>query len=188
VSIAFHTATTINGFLADQTDSLDWLFAIPGEQPDEAAFMEGVTVLVMGSTTYEWILRAENLLAEPAKWQGYFGARPTFVFTTRTHPIPAGADVRFVSGPVPGHLRTILDAAGTGTVWVQGGGDLVGQFLDADALDEIVLSIAPVFLAQGRPLLPRGVYWDRLRLRDARQVGEFAVLTYAVSRRRPSQP
>lgn len=179
--IAFHTATTINGFLADPDDSLDWLFAIPGETPSEEAFMAGVTVLAMGSHTYEWVLAHENLLAEPAKWQGFFGDRITYVFTTRDLPIPAGADVRLVRGPVPERLPAITDAAGAGDVWVQGGGDLVGQFLDAGALDEIVLSIAPVFLAAGRPLLPRDVYWDRLRLREARQVGDFAHLTYAVT-------
>ena len=36
-----------------------------------------------------------------------------------------------------------------------GGGELVGQFLDRDLLDEIWLSVTPVVLGSGKPLLPR---------------------------------
>ena len=176
----FHTATTANGYLATPDDSLAWLFEVQGEEPDLSGFMAAVTVLVVGATTYEWLLREENLLAEPAKWAGYFGAKPMFVFTTRTLAAPEGADVRFVGGPVADNLPALREAAGDGTVWVQGGGDLAGQFLDAGALDEIVLDVAPVFLAGGRPLLPREVRCDRLHLASAEKVGQFAVLTYAV--------
>lgn len=147
--------------------------------------MDDVTVLVVGRTTYDWVLRHENLLAEPARWQAYFGDRPTFVFSSRPLDVPRGADVRRLSGPVTEALPQIVDAAGAGVVWVQGGGDLAGQFLDADALDQIVLSVAPVTLASGRPLLPRDLTWDRLRLREASKVGDFAYLSYDVSRHQP---
>jgi dihydrofolate reductase len=40
-------------------------------------------------------------------------------------------------------------------IWLVGGGDLVGQFLDHDLLDELWLSVAPVTLGKGSPLLPR---------------------------------
>ena len=139
----------------------------------------------MGSTTYEWVLNHEDLLAQPEKWQAYFADRPMFVFTTRSLTAPEGADVRFVSGPVADALPAIQAAAGGGTIWVEGGGDLVGQFLDIDALDEIVVNVAPTFLAAGRPLLPRDVYPDRLTLTKVEHIGQFAVLHYAVTRPAP---
>lgn len=181
--ILFDTATTLNGFIADEDDSLAWLFAVEGgEQPDEGLFPSDAVVLVEGSTTYEWILEAEDVLAHPEKWQGFHGDRPTFVFTTRDLPVPDGADVRFVRGSVADALPAIRAAAGDGDVWVVGGGDLAGQFLDAGALDEIHLSVAPVALTSGAPLLPRRVEAQRLRLVEARAVGQFARLVYAVRR------
>jgi dihydrofolate reductase len=63
---------------------------------------------------------------------------------------------------------------------VTGGGDLAGQFLDADALDRIELTIAPVALGAGAALLPRRVESDRLRLESAERYGQFARIVYSV--------
>ena len=46
-------------------------------------------------------------------------------------------------------------AAGDRNIWIVGGGDLAGQFADAGLLDEVIVSIAPVTLGAGAPLLPR---------------------------------
>ena len=179
--ILFDTATTINGWIADENHSLAWLFAVEnGEKPDERLFPSNAAVMVEGSTTYEWVLAESDLLAHPERWQEFYGHKPTFVFTKRQLPVPRGADVRFVSGAVADALPAIREAAGDGDIWVVGGGDLAGQFLDADALDEIALSVAPVALTGGAPLLPRRVESDRLRLVSASAVGQFARLVYQV--------
>ena len=179
--IIFDTATTLNGFLADEHDSLSWLFAVEGgDDPDEDLLPQGHGVLVEGSTTYEWVLNQSDLLAHPERWQEFYGDRPTFVFTSRDLPIPAGADVRLVNGPVADALPAIREAAGDADIWVVGGGDLAGQFLDAGALDEIAISVAPVALTGGAPLFPRRVESDRLRLESARKAGQFARLVYRV--------
>lgn len=176
----YSTATTANGYLADLQDSLQWLFDIPGEGPDLAAFVEGVGAVVMGSTTYRWVLEQEDLLRRPARWQEFFGSRPVFVFTHQDLPVPQGAEVRRLSGAVVDHLPELRAAAAGGDVWIQGGGDLAGQFLDAGALDRIELAVAPAFLAAGRELLPRDVFSARLELVDVSRAGQFAVLVYAV--------
>lgn len=179
--IVFDTATSLNGWIADEGNSLAWLFAVDGgDHPDDGLFPSGARVLVEGSTTYEWILAEQDILAHPEKWRDLHGDRPTFVFTTRELPVPAGADVRLVSGPVADALPAIRDAAGDGDIWVVGGGDLAGQFFDAGLLDEIALSVAPVALTGGAPLFPRRVESDRLRLVAANAVGQFARLVYAV--------
>ena len=179
--ILFDTATTVNGFIADLDNSLAWLFAVDGgEHPDEGLFPSGVGVQVEGSTTYEWVLAESDILAHPEKWREFHGDRPTFVFTTRELPVPDGADIRFVRGAVADHLPAIRAAAGDADIWVVGGGDLAGQFLDAGALDSIAVSVAPVMLDGGAPLFPRRVESDRLRLASARAHGQFARLVYDV--------
>jgi dihydrofolate reductase len=177
----YNTATSLSGYIADEDSSLAWLFAVDAEQvPDHDAFLAGIGVLISGSTTYEWVLREEDLVAHPEKWPAYYGDRPFYVFTTRDLPVPAGADVRFVRGDVREALPTIREAAGDRDAWVVGGGDLAGQLLDVGALDEVQLSVAPAALTGGAPVLPRRVGPDRLRLRDVQRYGQFAHLVYDV--------
>jgi dihydrofolate reductase len=179
--IIFDTATTINGWIADEHNSLAWLFAVPGgDEPAEGLVPTGASVMVEGSTTYEWVLRESDILAHPERGQQFHGSRPTFVFTHRELPVPDGADIRFLAGSVEEALPAIREAADGSDIWVVGGGDLAGQFFDAGALDELALSIAPVALTGGAPLFPRRVESDRLRLESATAVGQFARLVYRV--------
>lgn len=180
--IIFDTASSLNGWIADEDNSLSWLFAVPGgAEPAPELLPPNAGVMVEGSTTYEWLLAESDIMAHPEKWREFHGDRPTFVFTSRALPVPKGADIRFVAGPVADALPGIRDAAAGADIWVIGGGDLAGQFLDAGALDEIAVSIAPVLLTGGAPLLPRRVESDRLRLVSAQAVGQFARLVYAVT-------
>ncbi|MDY0909819.1 dihydrofolate reductase family protein [Microbacterium sp. CFBP9034] len=179
--VIFNTATTLNGFLADTEDSLSWLFVVPGAEGAEndfGRFLEGVGALIMGSTTYEWIVEHEKLLDHPEKWP--YAGKASFVLSSRSLPAVAGADVRFRSGDVRGVWDELRDAAGNQDIWLVGGGDLVGQFADAGLLDEIRVSVAPVTLEAGRPLLPRRLESDRLRLEKVTQAGQFAELVYSV--------
>lgn len=181
--VIYNTATTLDGYLADDEHSLDWLFAVPGAAEAESsfpAFLEHIGVIVMGSSTYEWVYRHENLGEHPEKWQAFYGDRFTVVLTTRELPLVAGGDVRLHAGSVRDIWDDIAEAAGDKDVWVVGGGDVVGQFADAALLDEIRVSIAPATLGSGKPLLPRRIGSDRLVLESVQQTGQFAELVYSV--------
>lgn len=179
--IIFDVASTLNGFIADDDNSLEWLFAVDGgDQPEDGLYPANADVLVEGSTTYLWVLNQESLLESPQRWSELYGDKVTFVFTSRDLPVPTGADVRFLSGDVRDALHTIRAAAGDSDIWVVGGGELAGQFLDADALDQIAISLAPAVLTGGAPLLPRVVEPNRLRLVSAHAVGQFARVIYDV--------
>lgn len=185
----FNTAATLDGYLADPDHGLAWLFAVDGGTPDApehadafTAFLDSISVTVLGSSTYEWLLRETQALEKPEAWPDAMSGKPAFLFTSRDLPVPAGADLTVVSGDVGDHLDAIRERAGDRDVWVMGGGDLVGQFDDAGALDELQVSVAPATLGAGFPLLPRRLGPERLRLTDVERRGQFAHLTYAVSR------
>src|SRR3954452_24008117 len=135
----YYTATTLDGFLADEHNSLDWLFEVEGDTDhaeDFAPFFADVGAMAMGSTTYEWVLEHENLLAEPAKWQKSFGDKPTWVFTHRElTPVP-GANMFLTADDVAAVHAQMVEAAGGKNIWLMGGGDLVGQFADRGLVDE----------------------------------------------------
>lgn len=182
----YHTATSLDGFIADQDNRLDWLLQFSDEPAgDFAAFLESVGAIAMGATTYEWVLA--NHVHAPAGPNPWPYRQPAWVFTTRNLPRVDEADIRFVRGDVrPVHADMVRVAAG-GQVWIVGGGDLAGQFHDAGLLDRIVVTVASVTLGDGAPLLPRRIATPPLRLQSARALnGDFAELTYDVPPREPA--
>ena len=91
------------------------------------------------------------------------------------------AQVEFVSGDVAPVHEELRRAAGERNIWIVGGGDLAGQFADAGLLDEVLVTIAPVTLGAGAPLLPRRI---ELSLEEVGRNGDFVCARYAVVRAR----
>ena len=178
----YYTATTIDGFIADDHNSLDWLFEVAEDESNPfAAFFAGVGAFAMGATTYQWVLDHDGLLEHPEKWTAEYGDVPAWVFTHRDLPAIPGAALHFVQGDVrPVHAAMTAAAAGK-DLWVVGGGALAGDFADAGLLDELILGVAPVTLGAGAPLLPRRLPSSRLSLSSLERHGEYAYLTYAVA-------
>ncbi|MBK0391054.1 dihydrofolate reductase family protein [Ramlibacter algicola] len=180
----YFTATSLDGFIATEDDSLDWLFPL-GNVADTSypQFIKEVGALTMGASTYEWMLRhADRVSAETGSAWPY--TQPTWVFTHRTLPAIAGADLRFVQGDVRPVHAAMLQAAAGRNLWIVGGGDLAGQFADAGLLDEILVQVGSVTLGCGKPLFPRRLTQPPLQLQSVRQVGSgFAELRYKVPRR-----
>lgn len=182
--VIYFTACTLDGFIADTDNSLQWLFEAAHGDADDGGleeFIAGVGPMVMGATTYQWCLDYDDLLANPEKWHGYYADRPTWVFTHRSLPAVPGADIRFVAGDVrPAYDEMV--AARPGNIWLVGGGDLVGQFDDAGLLDEIQLGMRPVTLGAGAPLLPRRITSKRLSFREVRHTGQSVQMILDVQR------
>ena len=180
----YYTATSLDGFIADAKNSLDWLLQFPmtDDYPD---FIRDVGAVAMGSTTYEWLLADLARSSDAAGPRAWPYEQPTWVFTSRSLPPLPGADVRFAGGDVrPVHAQ-MAAAAGGRNLWLVGGGDLVGQFHDHGLLDELIITVAPVTLGGGAPLLPRAITNPPLRLLSARTRGDaFVQLRYEVPRRR----
>jgi dihydrofolate reductase len=181
----YYTATTLDGYIADENHSLDWLFEVDrdtgeGSEHSFAAFFADVGAMAMGRTTYEWVLGHERVLEEPDKWRRWYGDTPTWVFAhSEVSPVP-GVPIHVVQGDVaPVHEQMTQAAAGK-NIWLVGGGDLVGQFADRGLVDEILVGVAPVTLGGGAPLLPRRLTASQLELVDVAKDRQFARLAYRV--------
>jgi dihydrofolate reductase len=183
VKTQYYTACSLDGFIADPNDSLEWLFPLGDiEETSYTAFIRDVGALAMGSATYEWMLRhaVGPAAARPEPWPYQ---QPAWVFTSRTLPPVPGADIRFVRGDVLPVHRAMVEAAGGKNVWIVGGGELAGQFYDRGLLDELHVQVGSVTLGAGKPLLPRTITSPPLRLVSVRAVGTgFAELRYDVPR------
>jgi dihydrofolate reductase len=179
----FYTATSLDGFLATEEDSLDWLFPL-GELNNSSypEFISEVGALAMGSATYEWMVRhAEQVAKETGSPWPY--SQPAWVFSSRKLPMIDGADIHFANGDVHRIHREMMSAARDKNIWIVGGGDLAGQFYDAGLLDEIIVQIGSATLGKGKPLFPRCVLSPTLQLISVRQLGVgMAELRYEVQK------
>jgi dihydrofolate reductase len=178
----YYTAASLDGFIATEDDSLDWLFPLGDvNETSYPSFIADVGALAMGSATYEWMLHhADKVSSSVGSPWPY--TQPTWVFSSRSLPLVAGADIRIVRGDVrPVHTK-MSTAARSKNVWIVGGGDLAGQFYDAGLLNEIIVQVGSVTLGRGKQLFPRRVTNPPFRLVSTRQVGSgFAELMYEVS-------
>lgn len=175
----YFTASSVDGFIADRDSSLSWLLTrdvdVHGPMGYQGFLDSRVGALVMGSTTYEWLVEHE-LQGDVTRPWPY--TQPCWVLSSRDLPRVAG-DVHFARGSVAALHPDLVAAAGGRDVWVVGGGDLAGQFADAGLLDELWVQYAPVSLGAGAALLPRRV---ELTLEDVARNRDFACARYSVVR------
>ena len=177
----YYTACSLDGYIADAANSLDWLFQFGDpEGGDYEQFIALVGAIAMGSSTYEWLLD-NHLRPGTPDAQPWPYAQPTWLFSRRSLPIVEGADIRLVQGDVRPVHEAMRAAADGKNIWLMGGGELVGQFHDHGLLDELFVQMAAVTLGAGALLLPRRIMDPPLELVSAGQWGEaFVRLHYRV--------
>lgn len=146
--LQYYVAQSLDGFIADDDDRLDWLLSFGFEAFQESydRFFADVGAIIMGAGTLRF------LLAEGEPWA--YPGLPTWVMTHGPLPEIEGADLRVVADD-PG--RVALEAragAGGKNVWVVGGGATAAQFAELGELDELIVTVMPVTLGSGARLLP----------------------------------
>lgn len=148
----YYTASSLDGFIATDDHSLDWLLKqdIDEDGPMAyAGFRAGIGAMAMGAHTFEWIMEHDA--------DGWSYTLPGWIFSHRDLKIPEGADLRLTQADVRDVHAEMTAIAGDKDLWIVGGGDLVGQFADAGLLDEVWIQYAPVTLGAGAPVLPRAL-------------------------------
>lgn len=163
----YYCASSLDGYIAEVDDSLDWLTGYQGSFDHEGAepnptgeggayedFYGGVRALVMGSATYEWLLDHLDL-AGGGEWP--YRGKPCWVLSSRElrQPEGEGVDVRVADASVGELYGEMAAAAGDGVLWVVGGGGVASQFAEEGRLDEVHVTVVPVVLGAGKPLFAR---------------------------------
>jgi dihydrofolate reductase len=176
--IQYFVASSLDGFIATTSDDLAWLLQFDGFEGGKESyesFMDGVGCVVMGGETFAWLMEHE-----PGNWP--YPATPCYVFTRHEHAAPPGSDITFVRGDVREFIGDLKADAGEKNVWMVGGGNLAAQFADAGLLDELIVSVIPVVLGEGKRLLPLEGPTPPLELIASRTMGRGIVeLRYRMS-------
>jgi dihydrofolate reductase len=169
--VQYFVASSLDGFIATTGDDLAWLLQFDGFEGGKESyesFMDGVGCIAMGGETFAWLMEHE-----PGNWP--YPAIPCYVFTRHEHAAPPGSDITFVRGDVREFIGDLKDDAGEKNVWMVGGGNLAAQFADAGLLDELIISVIPVVLGEGKRLLPLEGPTPPLELTASRTMGRGIV-------------
>ena len=145
--IIVHIATSADGYIARPDGDLEWLTSRPAPKGFYGlnAFMRSIDTKVLGRKTYEMSLR---LGAE------FDSKSRCIVFSRSAPPADAPSGVEFVNEAI-GLFVDRLRAQPGKDIWLMGGGEIIASFLDEHAIDEFVISVAPVFIGEGIPLIAR---------------------------------
>ena len=69
---------------------------------------------------------------------------------------------------MPDLYDEMIPAAGDRDLWVIGGGNVASQFADAGLLDELIITVVPEVLGEGKPLFDRRLPGGPLKLKGTR--------------------
>lgn len=144
--VIYYLAMSVDATIAGPGGDLGWLLQYDqsGEDYGYKALVQGLDALIMGAGSYEWILNAGE------QWP-YEGLE-SVVMTSRSLPQPPGGNARFTAES-PADVVRSLRARYEKNIWLVGGGKLAAAFAAADLIDEYDLTLIPVVLGAGIPLL-----------------------------------
>ena len=173
--IIVHVATSADGYIARPDGNLDWLTSRPAPKGFYGlpAFAKTVDAKILGRKTFDFSVHAG------APFQK---SDVHYVFSRRAAPASTPPGVRFVEEPIPAFVERLRHRRGK-HVWLMGGGEIIGAFLDAGAIDEFVITVVPVFIGEGIPLIAPRQREVALHLRSATPFPDGVVqLHYEVKR------
>lgn len=154
--VRVYIACSLDGFIADVHDGLDWLTQPRAEHAPLARgnwaentadalsyddFIRDVGCLLMGRRTYD-------VVSKLPQWP--YGDLPVVVATSRPLENPR-PHVTTASAPIKNLISEAHDAADGKDVYLDGG-NLIRQALDADQIDQMIVTQMPTVLGRGHPL------------------------------------
>jgi dihydrofolate reductase len=181
-NIVVNIATSADGYIARPDGDLEWLTRRPAPKGFYGlpAFERTIDTTVFGRKTFDASLQLGATFGGKTRY---------YVFSRRPPPASVPRGVDFVGEPVDRFVRQLREEDGK-DIWMMGGGEIIASFLDAGAIDAFIITIVPVFIGEGIPLIARRHRDQKLRLRSVTPFPDGAVqVHYDVERpaRTPAQ-
>jgi dihydrofolate reductase len=176
--VIVHIGTSADGYIARPDGDLEWLTSRPAPEGfyGMSAFMKSIDTKVLGRKTYEASLRMGAKFDSKGR---------TIVFSRHEPPSDAPSGVEFVNGAIGPFMSRLREQPGK-DIWLMGGGEVIASFLDEQAIDEFVISVAPVFIGEGIPLIARRHRRVPLELRSLERFEDGLVQLHYRVQNKPS--
>ena len=174
--VIVHIATSADGYIARADGDIEWLTSRPAPKGFYGmnAFMKSIDTKVLGRKTFEVSLRMGAKFDSQGR---------TIVFSHHSPPANTPSGVEFVNDAIGPFVSRLREQPGK-DIWLMGGGEIIASFLDAQVIDEFVISVAPVFIGEGIPLIARRHRHVPLELQSSERFEDGLVqLRYGVQNR-----
>lgn len=182
--IIVYIATSADGFIGRKDGAVDWLDRpVPkGEDYGIAKFYKSIDTIIYGRKTYDV---AVKFVAEGLEIPDEGGGNiRNYVFSRRRPPKKILPGFEFTNEPVNKFAKRLRAQKGK-DIWMMGGGGIIASFLDAGSIDEFVISVIPVFIGEGIPLIAPRHRTVPLKLLSTKKYSDGVVrLHYAVGKAR----
>ena len=160
--IKLYIASSLDGYVAREDGSLDWLEGHPN--PDKLDygyhdFVLGIDTVVMGRNTYD------EILGFGVDWP--YADCTSYIITSDITYQPK-TERTIIVNQLDESLITMMKEQSEKGVWLVGGGQLITEFLNMEAIDEIQLFIIPIIIGKGIPLFPNGPKESNFDLTEAK--------------------
>jgi dihydrofolate reductase len=155
--VIVHIAASADGYIARADGDLEWLTGRPAPEGFYGmnAFTKTIDTKVLGRKTFEESLKLGATFDNEHE--------RTVVFSHQAPPPGVPRTVEFVNEAIGKFVNKLRSQPGK-DIWLMGGGEIISAFLDAKAIDEFVISVVPVFIGDGIPLIARRHRHVRLEL------------------------
>ena len=147
-SIKLYIACSLDGFIAREDGSIDWLTEYENNSETDYGYSEfysSIGTVLMGRKTYEQVLGFGD-------WP--YGEKKSYVFTRQNEPLRREKYVEFVSGDVGEFARRLKENTEE-DIWLVGGSQLIKVFLEEDLVDDMIVFVVPIILGSGISLFDR---------------------------------
>jgi dihydrofolate reductase len=172
-NVVLYIAASLDGYIARDDHSLDWLFKTEGEGDNGySEFYETVDTILIGRKTYDQVMILEN---------GEFPYKNKQCYVFSSSLTGRNENVHFVNEDVAKFTKQLKEEPGE-RIWLVGGGELFHSFLKEKLVDEIILTIAPAIIGKGIPLFKADNIDVELELKDITRFNQFAQLHYDVKK------
>jgi dihydrofolate reductase len=153
--VRYNVAASLDGFIADRNGAYDWIPLDP--TVDFGALFAPVDTVLLGRHSYELTLR------DPSAASAWPAGARVYAFSRTLNPIghPSVTVVRDDAAETVAALRA---EPGSGEIWLYGGAALFGTLLAAGQVDAVEVTVVPVLLGEGVPLVPAGIARTALSL------------------------
>jgi dihydrofolate reductase len=171
--VRYAVASSLDGFIAGPNGEFDWI--TPDPEVDSTQDFSRYDTLLIGRRTFD-VMRAQGQPTFPGK-KNYIFSR-----TLTRADIPKSSILSATPIETVADLRNQPDNGRNNgkDIWLFGGGELFRTLLAAHLVDEIELTIIPVLLGAGIPLLA-GEYRNQLTLKEHKVYNSGTVaLTYSI--------
>ena len=147
MSNTVYIATSIDGYIAREDGSIDWLMELPNPDKSDygfSVFLERIDGIIMGRKTFETVLGFNE-------WP-YTKPVPVFVLSNSLDELPGklSGKVEIVRGELK-RIIELLKEKRINNLYVDGG-KTIQSFLKEDLIDEMVITRIPILLGSGIPL------------------------------------